>query len=506
MTTTVAGTAYDRLLNLHQEGSLLGSTAEILSWDQETMMPSGGLEYRSRQMALLARLSHERRTDPRLEELLNEAEAEGHAEDSPEHAQIREIRRDYEMATRLPADLVEEFAKLSSVSQHVWADARKNSDFQAFKPHLEQLVELSRRKADCLGIPEGGERWDALADTYEPGMRASEVAAVFEPLRDRLSNLIKELGASSNGPSNAFNEATIEIDAQSTFVREIATAFGFDFERGRLDRSVHPFCGGSHCNDVRLTTRFQPTEFNDALGSTMHEAGHGLYEQGLPFSMVGLPLGEAISLGIHESQSRMWENQVGRSEAFWKWCAPRAKEKIGAPLAHLSFEDFYGGANIVRPGFIRVEADEATYNLHIMIRFELERAIIGGDLAVADIPGEWNRMYKDYLGLDVPEDRVGCLQDVHWSMGAMGYFPTYTLGNLYCAQFFNTACEQIPGLEDGFSRGEFAPLLDWLRENIHRHGRRYSASELCLKVTGRPLSSDPLVDYLENKLRPLYGI
>jgi carboxypeptidase Taq len=506
MTTTVAGTAYDRLLSLYREGTLLGSTAEILSWDQETMMPSGGVEYRSRQMAQLARLSHEQITDPRLGDALSEAEAEGHPEDSAEHAQIREIRRDHEKATKLPAELVEAFAKLSSVSQHVWAEARQKSDFAAFKPHLEQLVKLSRDKADCLGIPEGGERWDALADTYEPGMRASEVAAVFEPLRDRLSDLIKELTASSTKPSNAFNEATIDIDAQASFVKEIANAVGFDFDRGRLDRSVHPFCGGSHCNDVRLTTRFQPTEFNDALGSTMHEAGHGLYEQGLPFSMVGLPLGDAVSLGIHESQSRMWENQVGRSEAFWKWCTPLAQQAIGTPLAHLDFEDFYGGANIVRPGFIRVEADEATYNLHIMIRFQLERAIIGGDLAVADIPGEWNRHYKEYLGLDVPEDRVGCLQDVHWSMGAMGYFPTYTLGNLYCAQFFDTAREQIPGLEDGFSRGEFAPLLGWLRENIHQHGRRYSASELCERVTGKPLSAEPLLNYLEAKLRPLYGI
>jgi carboxypeptidase Taq len=202
----------------------------------------------------------------------------------------------------------------------------------------------------------------------------------------------------------------------------------------------------------------------------------------------------------------MWENQVGRSESFWQWCAPRLKKEVGGALADLDFEHFYGGANIIRPGFIRVEADEATYNLHIMIRFELERAIIGGDLAVADIPGEWNRMYKDYLGLEVPEDRVGCLQDVHWSMGAMGYFPTYTLGNLYCAQFFDTAREQIPGLEDGFARGEFTPLLAWLRENIHRHGRRYSAGELCERVTGKPLSADPLINYLEGKLRPLYGI
>jgi carboxypeptidase Taq len=505
--TTIApvDTAYQKLLKLNREGSLLDSTGAVIGWDQETMMPNGGVEHRSRQIAQLARLSHGMKTDPRFEDLLNQAEQSCTNQDSPDAANIREIRRDYEKATKLPASLVEEFAQLSSVTQHVWAEARSKSDFAMFKPNLEKLVELSRQKADCLGIPEGGERWDALADTYEPGMRAQHIASVFEPLRDRLSSLIKELTTSETRPSNTLNEAIIDIEAQARFVRGIAESFGFEFDRGRLDRSVHPFCGGSHCDDVRMTTRFQSNEFNDAIGSTMHETGHGLYEQGLPYDMFGSPLGEAVSLGIHESQSRMWENQVGRSESFWQWCAPLVKEQIGGALADLDFDGFYGGANIIRPGFIRVEADEATYNLHIMIRFELERAIIGGDLAVADIPGEWNRMYKDYLGLEVPEDRVGCLQDVHWSMGAMGYFPTYTLGNLYSAQFFDTAREQIPGLEDGFSRGEFQPLLDWLRENIHIHGRRYSAGELCERVTGKPLSADPLINYLEGKLRPLYG-
>jgi carboxypeptidase Taq len=470
------------------------------------MMPSGGVEFRSRQLSQLARLSHEHSTDERIGELLEEAADEHTDEDSPESANIREMRRDYDMATKIPADLIESIAKLSSIAQHEWVHARKNNDFNHFKPHLEKMIELSRRKADCLGVPEGGELWDALADTFEPGMCAREIATIFEPIRDRLSGLVADLMSSSTRPSNAFNDAVIPIPDQERFTRMVAEKFGFDFNRGRLDTSVHPFCGGSHCNDVRMTSRFLDTNVNDALGGVMHETGHGLYEQGLPYEHVGTPLGDSISLGIHESQSRMWENQVGRSPQFWEWCAPIAKETLGDQVAGLTVEDIYGGANIVRPGFIRVDADEATYNLHVMVRFELERALISGDLDAADIPGEWNRMYKDYLGLEVTEDRLGCLQDVHWSMGAIGYFPTYTLGNLYCAQFFESACAAMPGLVDGFATGTFEPLLEWLRTNIHSHGRRYRAADLCERITGKPLSAEPLMNYLEGKLRPLYGV
>ncbi|MAJ45965.1 MAG: hypothetical protein CBC35_01535 [Planctomycetes bacterium TMED75] len=497
-------TAYSKLIELSRERSLLSSTAEIMGWDNETMMPKGGLDYRSKQMAQLARLTHQMATDERLGGLIDEAEAECQPE-SEDAANVRELRRDYEISTKLPAALVEEFALASSIGQHEWAVARERDDFEHFRPHLEQLINLSRRKADCLGIPEGGEHWDALADTYEPGMNAADVEAVFTPLRKRLSSLILDLANSSNSPSNAFNEAECPISNQETFVRRVAETLGFDFSRGRLDRSVHPFCGGSHCNDVRMTTRFHDNEVNDALGSTMHETGHGLYEQGLPYDWVGTPLGEAVSLGIHESQSRMWENQVGRSREFWQWCAPIARETLGGQIAKLSDDELYQGANIVRPGFIRVEADEATYNLHIMIRFELERAMISGDLEAADIPSEWNRLYKDYLDLEVPDNRRGCLQDVHWSMGAIGYFPTYTLGNLYCAQFFQSACAELPGMTEAFADGQFKQLLDWLRTNIHAHGRRFQAGELCERVTGRTLTAQPLMEYLEGKLRPLYG-
>jgi carboxypeptidase Taq len=332
------------------------------------------------------------------------------------------------------------------------------------------------------------------------------VSEVFTPLRKKLQGLLDELMGSDTRPSNVFNETKLPINKQREFVRFIATQIGFDFDAGTLDDATHPFCSGTHCRDVRLTTRFHENNVNDAIGSTMHEAGHGIYEQGLLYEHVGTPMGNAVSLGIHESQSRLWENQVGRSEAFWKWCQPKLNEFFGDATSSLSFEDVYGGANIVRPDYIRVEADEATYNMHIMIRFELERQLMNGDLAVADLPDAWNQRYKEYLGIEVPNDTKGCLQDIHWSMTAMGYFPTYTLGNLYCAQFFEKAMADIPDLYDQFEQGEFGSLRTWLNENIHCNGKRYRAADLCEYVTGKPLSADPLMRHLEGKLRPLHGL
>ena len=332
------------------------------------------------------------------------------------------------------------------------------------------------------------------------------MSEVFTPLRERLQTLLDALMGSSTKPSNAFNEIALPIEQQKAFVRNIAQQIGFDFDAGRLDESTHPFCSGTHCNDVRLTTRFHEDNVNDAIGSTMHEAGHGIYEQGLLFEHVGTPMGHSVSLGIHESQSRMWENQVGRSEAFWRWCYPQMEQFFGNATASLSFEDVYGGANIVKPDFIRVEADEATYNMHIMIRFELERMLMNGDLAVADLPDAWNQRYKEYLGIDVPNDTKGCLQDIHWSMTSLGYFPTYTLGNLYCAQFFEKALADHPSLYEEFAQGEFGTLKTWLNTNIHALGRTYRAAELCEHVTGAPLSADPLMRHLESKLKPLYGL
>ncbi|MCI0629294.1 MAG: carboxypeptidase M32 [Phycisphaerales bacterium] len=500
---------YDELIKLVKEASLMASTSSLLSWDQETMMPAKGVEHRSSQMAQLARLSHEMATLPRIGELLEQCEGDsGLMKDATSVAAVnaREIRHDYDRKTRLPAELVEEEARLSSTGLHVWRGARQESDFSKFRPCLESMVDLLRRKAKYYGYPKGGEPWDALAEDYEPGCTAKDVQAVFAPLRERLQKLLGELAAGRKKPSNAFNQLKLPVEQQQKFVRFVAEQIGFEFERGRLDVSTHPFCGGTHCNDVRITTRFKEDNVNDALGSVMHECGHGMYEQGLLTEHIGTPMGSAVSLGIHESQSRMWENQVGRSRQFWKWLHPKLADFFGSAAGSLTMEDVYGGANIVKADFIRVEADEATYNMHIMIRFEIERAMLAGDLNVKDIPGAWNKKYKEYLGLTVPDDRRGCLQDVHWSMGSMGYFPTYTLGNLYSAQIFEKAVSDIPDLLGQFEKGRFSALKKWLNTKVHAHGRRYPAADLCKKVTGKALSAEPLMRYLEGKLNPIYGV
>ncbi len=496
------------------EGRLLASTASIIGWDQETMMPPGGLEHRARQLAQLAKLEHGMSTDPRIDGLLRAAEAvvAKLPPTHPDHVNIREFRRDYDKATKLPAALVEELARVSSIAQHEWAEARKASDFKRFRPWLQQLVTLNRQKADCFGWDRAnGERWDGLADSYEPGCTAKQVEGVFVPLRTRLQALLDQVRGASGKPGarvpdGRFNSHPMDIDAQERFARFVSGAIGFDFNRGRLDRSTHPFCGGSHCSDVRMTSRYSPDCLHDGLGSTMHETGHGMYEQGLDAHWIGTPMGEAVSLSIHESQSRLWENQVGRSLPFWRWAKPQMSRFFGAAADGFTTEQVYEAANVVEPGFIRVDADEATYNMHVMVRFELERAMISRDMDLGDLPAEWNRLYKDYLGLVVPDDRRGCLQDVHWAGGMIGYFPTYTLGTLHSAQLFEAARVAMPGLEEGFARGEFAPLREWLTKHVHSQGRRFLSADLCVEVTGKPLSADPLLRHLEGKLRPLYGL
>ncbi|MCR9248507.1 MAG: carboxypeptidase M32 [bacterium] len=502
-------TAYDALVSHHREVFLLGSTSALLGWDQETYMPTGAGEVRAEQLALLARLQHERATDPRIGDWLDDCEAgaerASHGEDDAAEraAIVRELRRDFDRATKLPPALVGELAEVESRAQQAWAGARTDSDFAGFAPWLERMVGLQQQKADCLAET-GASRWDALADCYEPGMRAADLERVFSPLRERLVALRERL-AGGRAPNHAFVRAKFPIPAQERFVNAVVRAMGFDFERGRIDRSTHPFCTGTGA-DVRLTTRFHEDNVVDALGSTMHEGGHGLYEQGLPVARLGTPLGEAVSLGIHESQSRLFENHVGRSRAFWEWVWPQAREQLGAGADGFAAAQAFRDANLVQPSLIRVEADEATYDLHVMVRFEIERELIAGDLPVADLPARWNGLYRDYLGVEVPDDRRGCLQDVHWSCGLFGYFPTYTLGNLYAAQFAAAADRALGGLDRLIGRGDFAPLVDWLRDNVHRHGRRYSPAELCQRATGAPLSSEPFFTYLEAKLTDAYEL
>jgi len=506
---------YAELCTYGRQNGTLKSIASLLGWDQETYMPRGAGEARAEQMALMAGMMHERGTSTELGDLISACEAE--TLNDQQRACVQEFRRDYERATKLPKTLVEDLARTGSKAQDIWKDARKNNDFQAFQPWLENMVNLSRDKAKCAGFDEGGELYDALLDEYEPNATAKQVERVFTPLGEQLSALVKDLTENGTAPSDAPANIHAPEDRQHAIGMHVLKAIGFDLNKGRLDVTTHPFCEGLAPGDTRLTTRYDEKFFPGALYGTMHEAGHGMYEQGLPkdatheapggeaVSSFGTPLADSISLGIHESQSRMWENMVGRSRAFWRWLYPDACNYF-AELGKFDEEEVYRAVNIVRPTFIRVEADEGTYNLHVMLRFGIERAMIAGDLSVADLPGAWNERFKQLLGLDVPDHANGCLQDVHWSFGLFGYFPTYTLGNLYAAQLWQTINQQMPELDDDFAKGDFGRLLDWLNTNVHAHGRRYGAGELCEKVTGRPLESQPLMDYLGGKLREVYRL
>ena len=498
--------AYEELAKSSRERALLGSCAALLGWDEQTYLPRGGAEYRGDQMALLAGMIHERATAPRIGELLAEAEGSSLVVDpeAPEAADIREWRRGFDRVAKLPRTLVEEMARVTSLAQQHWGDARKASDFARFRPWLATIIDLKRQEAACLAS--GGELYDALLDEYEPGAKAAELAPLFEALRVELVPLVASIAGSSRGPKPGRLDGDFPPDRQKLFGEMVASSIGFDFDRGRLDTTAHPFCSGIGPGDVRITTRFDPREFSSAFFGILHEVGHGLYEQGLDLTRHGRPTGEAASLGVHESQSRLWENAVGRSRAFWGHWLPQAKRFFREPLQGVDLDSFHATVNRVEPSLIRVEADEATYNLHILIRFELEKALIGGDLGVDDLPAAWNEKYRASLGITPPDDAKGCLQDIHWAAGLVGYFPTYTLGNLYAAQLYDQADADLGGLEASFARGDFAALLGWLRDKIHHHGQRYRAADLVRRATGQALDHRPLVRSLRAKYGPIYGL
>lgn len=494
--------AYDEFIRLVREIGQLGSVEALLDWDSETYMPKKGLSVRAEQLALIAALAHERQASPRLGELLSQLE--GTATEPEQATNIREMRRLYDRAVKIPSELVGEISRTSTIAKDAWAGARAASDFARFAPHLEKLLGLKRRVADLIGY--AGERYDALLDEYEPGATAADVASLFDSLRQPLAATVDRLAKAARRPDASILRRHFPREAQERFGRRLAEAIGFDFDRGRIDVSTHPFCSGTGPGDVRLTTRYFEDFFNASVFGILHEAGHGLYEQGLDERHVFTPMGQAVSLGIHESQSRMWENQVGRSRAFWERFYPDCRETFSDALGDVSLDDFYAAINAVGPSPIRVEADEVTYNLHIILRFELERALLDGSLSVNDVPSAWNAKMEELLGITPADDAEGCLQDIHWSMGIFGYFPTYALGNLYAVQFHVAAAEAIGDLTDQIRRGDFGALLGWLRENIHRHGQRYGAGELVERVSGRPLSIEPYLRYIEDKFFPIYGV
>ena len=497
---------YAELVGELKQTALLGSCAAVLGWDEQVNMPHGGAELRANQLALLAGMTHERATSARVGGLLGELESGGEfADGSVERITLREARRSFDRATKLPTKLVEELSRVGTLAQQAWIDARKKSDFAKFEPWLSKMLALKIEEAHAIGFG-SGQPYDALLDEYEPGATSENVQAAFTPLREELVKLVAAIADSGRSPDAGLLTRSYPVSAQREFGLAAASAIGFSLEHGCLDTAAHPFCSGFGPGDCRLTTRYNEHHFPGAFFGTLHEAGHGIYEQGLNGDAFGTALGETVSLGIHESQSRMWENLVGRSRSFWDHFYPKAQACFPDALTGVAIGDFYAAINDVRPSFIRVEADEVTYNLHIMLRFEIEQAMLKGDIKSGDVPGVWNETFTKFFGITPSNDAEGCLQDIHWSAGLFGYFPTYALGNMYGAQFFEQADKELGGVHAQFAQGEFLPLKNWLNERIHSQGKRYRAAELVKQVTGKELSHEPLIRHLHSRFDSLYGL
>jgi carboxypeptidase Taq len=496
--------AYANLIDHCRHAALLGSCAELLGWDEETCMPRGGAAHRGRQMALLAGLHHERLTDPRVEEWLADVDGTPLVADplSPEAVNVRELRRTYDRACQVPRALVEELAQITSLAQQEWAVARRRAEFARFLPWLTRIVNLKRREAES----HGGDLYDALLEDYEPGARSKALARTFAQLREELGPLLAAIAGAHRRPNVGVLARRFPLQRQRTFVQRVAAAVGFDFAAGRLDRTTHPFFTSIGPGDCRIATRYALNQFEEAFFATLHEVGHGLYEQGLPAEHYGTPMGEAPSLGLHESQARLWENAVGRSRGFWQHFFPLARQAFPAALRNVTLDDFHFALHHVAPSRNRVRADEVTYNLHIGIRFELERALIHGDLRPEDLPGAWNEAYRRDLGIVPPDDAEGCLQDGHWAAGMIGYFPTYTIGNIFAAQLMEQARAEIGNPDEAFGRGEFGELLGWLRRRVHTQGSRHGALRLIEEITGKAARAGALVEALRQRYGPVYGL
>ncbi len=472
-----------------------------LGWDQETIMPAKGAKARGEILAWLASQRHDRLIDSKLGELITKLEDQNH--DDFFMANVREMRRKYDEAVKLPTEFVSEFTKARSEALIAWQKARSESDFSLFAPHLESMVKLTQQKVDYLGCDTTP--YDVLLDEYEVGMTVEDYDPLFSGLKQRLVPLLAKIMDSNIEIPRLPEDMTFHVDGQEEFCKKVSNAMGFDFDAGRMDRSTHPFCAGLWPEDTRFTTRFDEKDPFSCLYAVMHESGHGLYEQGLPRDHSYSPVGMAVSLGVHESQSRFWENQIGRTANFWKIAMPWFKEEF-PDCPDWDFETLDLVANEVKPDFIRVEADEVTYNLHIMIRYEIEKLIFNEGLQVKDIPSTWNKMMKDWFGIEVPNDSLGCLQDIHWSMGAFGYFPTYTLGNLYAAQLLQKMAEDLGDIDQIIGSGDWSNMLDWLRERIHAKGSLMTPSELIKSATGDAPNPEPFLDYVEKKYSKLYGL
>lgn len=466
-------------------------------------MPEGGAEARASQLSTISKLAHEMMIADETGRLIEAAEQEVQA-DSLEADIVKVTKRDFEKATKLPAKFVAEFAATTALAHGIWVKARTNNDYAAFLPTLEKIYDLCRQQADYLGYEEN--LYDALLDLFEPGAKSAYVAQVFSDLREDLVPFATAIFERKDRVSDEPLHRQFPIDQQETFGLMVARSLGYDLNRGRQDKVVHPFCTAFSRNDVRITTRFYPDFLSPALFGTIHETGHAMYEQGIGAELDGTLLSDGVSLGVHESQSRLWENVVGRSYGFWSYFYPDAQRIFRGRLDDVSLDDFYKAINAVQPSLIRVEADEVTYPLHIMLRFELEMDILNGKLALKDAPAAWNAKIESYLGITPPNDSEGILQDVHWSAGIIGYFPTYALGTLLSAQLYEAALRDHPSLPEEIQIGKFDTLLGWMNTNIHRHGRRYLPDELITRATGQSLTHKPYMRYLQEKYTPIYGL
>ena len=471
--------AYQLLCDYQAETSLLGSTASTLGWDQEVNLPKKGLEYRAKQLSYLSGKIHERNTCDTYKTLLENAEQSA-SSNITEAANLREWRHRFDLSTKLPQELVERSSQVSAVAKSAWAEARSKSDFAEFAPHLTQLVEIAKEKAELWGYED--EPYDALLGNYERGAKTADIARIFDVFEPEIITTAQEAVEKSKSSGARALEGHFPIEAQQILNREVAESIGFDFEAGRIDTTTHPFCSTQAPLDVRLTTRYYEHDFTASLFGVMHETGHGLYEQGLPESDYGLPSGNAISLGIHESQSLLWEAHVGRSRGFWNKWFPRVQE-LFPQMQTWSAEEFLQTINQAKYSFIRVDADEATYDLHILLRFGIERRILNGELAINDIPAAWDEAFQNMFGMKPESVSKGCLQDIHWSMGGLGYFPTYTMGNLNASQLFHAATQDA-SIQTAFDEADYQPLLDWMRTNIHAHGSTYLPQDLMKKASG----------------------
>jgi carboxypeptidase Taq len=485
----------------------LSMVQQALHWDYQVMMPPAGAKLRAEVLATMEKLLHERATSSVLGQRLDEAAAQrnGDDPDSDDAALVRVARRDYDKAVRVPGELSAEMARSGALGHEAWVEARRTRDYSIFEPHLRKQLELKRRYVDCF--PDVDDPYDALLDDYEPGMKTAEVVRVFDELKEGLLPLVAAISEAQQVDASCLDGAGAFPPArQEALIRKVVGRMGFDPYGWRLDVSVHPFATGLGSKDIRITTRYDDSDMRGAFFGGMHECGHGLYEAGSDPAYDRTPLGGGVSLALHESQSRLWENLVGRSRAFAGWVLPLMQETFPEKFGAVDPDGLYRAVNRVAPSFIRVEADEATYGLHIILRFELERELLAGQIDLADLPEVWNERVKRYLGIDVPNDAMGVLQDVHWSEGIIGYFPTYQLGNIVAAQIWLSAQADLPDLEDQIAGGEFSGLREWLREHLHRFGRKYTPAETIERAAGAPLQVAPYLAYLKGKFGPIYGI